>query len=371
MINSKNLFTGARLGQLQTTNRLVVAPMTRVSALEDGCVGPLMAEYYSEFATGGFGVIITEGLYTDRHYSQGYYKQPGLSSTEQAQSWQPVIKSVQQQGAKIIAQLMHAGALSSYNRFSEHSAAPSPVQPKGRQMSLYYGSGDYNLPVAMSLSDIDNVLQGFADAARRAKEAGFDGVEIHGANGYLLDQFLTDYTNQRTDQYGGELRNRLRIYTDIVARVRAAVGDDFLVGVRFSQKKVNDSQYCWPAAENAAREIFSGIAASGIDFIHITEPYVAQSAFSDGASLVNLAKKYSGLAVIGNGGVETAEQASVAFTEQHIDFLALGKVALANPDWPNLARQGGAIKAFDPAMFRPLADLASALDYANKLSTVR
>ena len=367
MTNSDNLFAAGKLGQLQTTNRLVVAPMTRVSALEDGSVGPLMAQYYSEFAAGGFGVIVTEGLYTDRHYSQGYYKQPGLSSTEQAQSWQPIINSVQQQGAKIIAQLMHAGALSSYNRFSERSAAPSAIQPKGRQMSLYYGSGDYNLPVAMSLNDIENVLQGFADAARRAKEAGFDGVEIHGANGYLLDQFLTDYTNQRTDQYGGELRNRLRIYTDIVAAVRAAVGEDFLVGVRFSQKKVNDSQYCWPAAEQAAQEIFSGIAASGVDFLHITEPDIAQSAFAGGASLVSLAKKYSGLAVIGNGGVETAEQASASFTGQNVDFLALGKVALANPDWPNLARLGGAIKAFDPAMFSPLADLPSARDYAKSI----
>ncbi|MCJ8300210.1 MAG: NADH:flavin oxidoreductase, partial [Pseudomonadales bacterium] len=277
---------------------------------------------------------------------------------------------VQENGTKIIAQLLHAGALSIYNRFSENSAAPSAIQPKGKQMPLYYGSGDYSQPLAMSVNDIDNVLQGFADAARRAKDAGFDGVEIHGANGYLLDQFLTDYTNHREDQYGGDLRNRLRIYTDIVAAVRAAVGDDFLVGVRFSQKKVNDSQYCWPTAEDAAREIFSVIAASGIDFLHITEPDIGQRAFNEGATLVSQAKKYSGLSVIGNGGVVTAEQASASFTEQQVDFLALGKVALANPDWPNLARLGGAIKAFDPAMFTPLADLPSARDYANKSGAV-
>jgi len=367
MTNSETLFAAGTLGQLQTTNRLVVAPMTRVSALEDGRVGPLMAQYYGDFAAGGFGVIVTEGLYTDRHYSQGYFKQPGLSSTEQARSWQPIIESVQQQGSKIIAQLMHAGALSSYNRFSEQSAAPSSIQPKGQQMSLYYGSGDYNLPLAMSLSDIDNVLQGFASAAGRAKDAGFDGVEIHGANGYLLDQFLTDYTNKRTDQYGGELRNRLRIYTEIVAAVRAAVGEDFLVGVRFSQKKVNDSHYCWPKEELAAREIFTSIAASGIDFLHITEPDIAQSAFNGSDSLVNLAKKYSGKAVIGNGGVVTAEQANKAFNEQNMDFLALGKVALANPDWPNRASLGDSIKAFDPAMFTPLADLPSARDYAKSV----
>ncbi len=362
------IFESATLGSLRLNNRLAVAPMTRVSALRDGQVGPLMKDYYERFAKGGFGLIITEGLYTDELYSQGYLGQPGIATKQQAHSWLPVIQAVHDQGAKIIAQLMHAGALSQFNRFVDSTAGPSTVRPLGLQMPFYRGDGEYPTPSEMTEKDIADVIDGFVQSAILAKSVGFDGVEIHGANGYLLDQFLTVYTNQRTDQYGGSLDNRLRIYQQIIAAVKKAVGHDFTVGVRFSQKKVNDNEYLWPEGEEGAKKAFSSVAHSGVDFIHTTEPVLDQPAFegvSEEAhegklSLAALAKKYSGIPVIANGGVSDHSLASETIESNQADVIALGKTALANQDWPERVRAQEDLKTFTYEMFNPIADLETA-----------
>ena len=359
------LFEPSKIAHTSISNRLAVAPLTRVSAQRDGTVGHLMKEYYENYAKGGFGLIITEGLYTDQLHSQAYLKQPGIATSLQADSWQPIIAAVHSKGAVFIAQLMHAGALSQYNHFSKPSIAPSAVQPIGEQMPAYYGEGDYKIPQAMSEKDIEKVIQGFVDAAIRAKNAGFDGVEIHGANGYLLDQFLTDYTNQRDDSYGGSLTNRLRIYKEILTAVRDSVGDNFIVGVRFSQKKVNDTQYVWPQGAEAAKSIFSMTKECGADYIHTTEPVLTNAAFGEGDSLASLAKKYSGLPIIANGGVNEPQLALDALESGQADFVALGRIALSNQDWPNLVSSAGAIKEFSFSMLSPIANLESAQRFNN------
>ncbi|WP_434340233.1 NADH:flavin oxidoreductase [Motilimonas cestriensis] len=364
--NNEILFTPAQIAKSTIHNKLAVAPMTRVSAQEDGTAGPLMKTYYENFARGGFGLIITEGLYTDTLYSQGYFKQPGIATQEQANSWKVIVKGVQHQGAVIIAQLMHAGALSQYNRFTTETIAPSPVPPLGKQMKFYYGDGPYRLPKAMSHDDIEEVVQGFVSSALHAKSAGFDGVEIHGANGYLLDQFLTSYTNQRQDEYGGELGGRLRIYKQIIQAVRHAVGDDFIVGVRFSQKKVNDTEYLWPEGEAAAAQIFTMAKECMVDYIHTTEPMLNEPAFRASIPLSALAKKYSGLPVIANGGVSEPQQAAEVLEKRQTDLVALGKIALSNQDWPNVVKNGANITNFDFAMLSPIADLECAKHFINK-----
>lgn len=182
-----NIFSNYKIGNLTLKNRLAVAPMTRVSANEDGTTGPLMKDYYQSFAKGGFALIITEGIYTDKYHSQCYKFQPGLTNERQVESWKEVTRAVHQNKGVIIAQLMHAGALSQYNKYTEHNIAPSAIKPLGKEMTLYYGEGDYSVPKAMNKNDINNAISGFVNAAKLAKVAGFDGVEIHGANGYLLD----------------------------------------------------------------------------------------------------------------------------------------------------------------------------------------
>ncbi|NRA21448.1 MAG: NADH:flavin oxidoreductase [Oceanospirillaceae bacterium] len=354
------LFKPSKIANTVINNRLAVAPMTRVSAEPDGKVGPLMKGYYENYAIGGFGLIITEGLYTDQLHSQAYLNQPGIATPAQADSWKPIIAAVHHQGAVLIAQLMHAGALSQYNHFSKPSIAPSAVQPKGEQMPAYHGEGAYKLPQAMTEQNIEEAVQGFVDAALRAKKAGFAGVEIHGANGYLLDQFLTEYTNQREDSYGGSLDNRLRIYQQILTAVRESVGESFIVGVRFSQKKVNDSQYVWAGGEEAAKSTFAMIKECGADYIHTTEPLLNNAAFGEGESLASLAKKYSGLPIIANGGVSDPQLATDVLESGQADFVALGTIALSNQDWPNLVKNSSIIKGFNFSMLSPLADLENA-----------
>jgi 2,4-dienoyl-CoA reductase-like NADH-dependent reductase (Old Yellow Enzyme family) len=327
-----------------------------------------MQPYYEAFGQGGFGAIITEGVYTDQQFSQGYQYQPGITSNEQAASWAVLIKGVQATGAKVILQLMHAGALSQFNKYTPAphmgpTRGPSGVPPLGEQMSLYRGSGPYLTPQAMTLGDIEAAKLGFVTAAKRAQDAGADGVEIHGANGYLLDQFLTAYSNRRDDAYGGTVENRIRLTCEITEAVRAAVGPDFTVGVRISQSKVNDYEYKWAGGESDAAIIFRALETHGASYIHTTELSAAAPAFETGKSLASLAKTYSTLPVIANGGLGDVNRARDMLAQAQCDFVAIGKQALATPDWPTKLRDNSHPEAFDSAIFSPLADLSSAQNF--------
>ncbi|UGQ49296.1 NADH:flavin oxidoreductase [Massilia endophytica] len=352
------LFSPTGIKQLGLRNRLAVAPMTRVSATEDGHATERMARYYRRFAEGGFGLVITEGMYTDQAYSQGYLFQPGISSAEQAESWRPVVDAVHAAGGKIVAQLMHAGALAQGNRFRGHTAGPSAVQPKGEQMKFYRGSGPYPVPREMRQEDIEEAAAGFAHSAQRAMDAGFDGVEIHGANGYLLDQFLTRHTNLREDQWGGNTENRIRLHTLVLGAVREALGHRAPVGIRISQAKVNDFSHKWAGEEDDARIVFSALAAAGADYIHVTEFEAWKPAFgTDGPSLLELARRYApGVALIANGSLHESCRGAEAIAAG-ADLVAMGRSALANPGLPALLSGGAALAAFDSGLLSPIADI--------------
>ena len=323
MADTKLLFKTVTLGKTTLDNRVGVAPMTRTSATPEGLATDEMVSYYTSFARGGFGLIITEGIYPDDKYSQGYLNQPGIVYEEQVQAWNKVVDSVHQLGSKIFAQLMHAGALSQGNRFVKETIGPSAVQPKGEQMEFYGGKGPFPTPREATKEEIAEVINGFVNAAKHAKAAGFDGVEIHGANGYILDQFLTDYTNERKDEYGGSTENRVRLLVEVSKAVREAVGKDFTVGIRISQGKVNDNTHKWAGKEKDAETIFGQLGEAGLDFIHVTEYEAWQPAFPEGegiaaidsafedsgSSLAALAKKYGGVPVIANGHLEDPAKA--------------------------------------------------------------
>ncbi|WP_085664878.1 NADH:flavin oxidoreductase [Pseudomonas sp. B5(2017)] len=343
---------------LALPNRLAVAPMTRVSASETGDATAAMAHYYERFAKGGFGLVITEGLYTDQQYSQGYRYQPGMTDEQQASTWRPVVERIHAHQGAVFAQLMHAGALSQGNRFKRETAAPSAVRPKGEQMPFYQGDGRYAEPKAMTDEDIADAITGFANAAKRAMQvAGFDGIEIHGANGYLLDQFLTDYSNQRIDRWGGSTERRVQLTLEVVKAVRAKVGDVPL-GVRISQGKVNDFGHKWARGERDAETIFGSLRDVGVDFIHVTEHEAWQPAFSSSAaSLVQLARRYApGALLIANGGLQDVQRAD-SVLDEGADMVALGKAALANPDYPRRLASQQALAPFDPAILGPIANI--------------
>ncbi|MBC9909337.1 NADH:flavin oxidoreductase [Chitinophaga varians] len=338
-------------------NRLVIAPMSRVSATVDGLATPEMEAYYTAFAKGGFSMIITEGNYTDEVASKSYPHQPGLVSAAHAAAWQPVAEQVKANGALIIAQLMHAGALSQYSR---DTLAPSAIQPVGVKMAQYGGTGAYPFPKAMTLADIHTVKEGFVNAAKVALEAGFDGIELHAANGYLLDQFLTPELNVREDQYGGNTGNRFRIVAEIIQAIRAVVPAHFLVGIRLSEGKVNDLKYRWKDGVAMAVEVLEEVRKAAPDFIHIavqSGEWERDSFYSNGDSYAALAKKITGKVVIANGGMHQPTRAARVLDESHADLLSIGKAALADPAWPLHIQQGTSPLAFHPDMLWPEATI--------------
>ncbi|MGH1573317.1 tRNA-dihydrouridine synthase [Methylobacterium sp. P31] len=359
--DAKGLFTAIDVNGVKLRNRLAVAPMTRVSASEEGTATEMMARYYERFARGGFSLLITEGIYTDQAFSQGYLHQPGLTDEAQEQAWRPVVEAAHRHGARIFAQLMHAGAISQGNRFRNTTVGPSAVQPKGQQMEFYYGKGAYPMPAAITEEQIAEAVEGFAASAARAVAAGFDGVEIHGANGYLIDQFLTDYANQRRDRWGGDTRERTTFVRTIFEAVRAKVGSSAPVGVRISQGKVNDFTHKWAGRERDAEAIFGALAEAGVGYIHVTENKAWEPAFEGGRdSLVALARRYAPqVPLIANGGVQDPAQAQEVLAAG-ADIVALGKAALANPDFPRRIQAAQELAGFDHAILGPIANIKPA-----------
>ncbi|WP_433902696.1 tRNA-dihydrouridine synthase [Sphingobacterium puteale] len=327
------IFQNAITWRRELINRTVVAPMSRVSATADGLATDEMMDYYSAFAIGGFAVIITEGIYTDVYGSQSYNNQPALVNNAQSTSWEKITCAVHQSPSLIFAQLMHGGALSQY---SEDTLAPSALKPVGVKMASYGGEGAFPIPKEMDLTDIERTKQGFINGAINAYKAGFDGVEIHGANGYLLDQFLTPELNHRIDHYGGTMHNRFRVIAEIIAGIKAAVPEDFIVGLRVSEGKVNDLTYRWTQGIETAKELADEIKASQPDFVHVavqTGEWERDSFLEDGTSLASVIRQATGLPVIANGGFHNLDKAQVALQDNHATLIAIGKAALADPYW--------------------------------------
>jgi len=228
--SSTSLFDPTSLGAIQLKNRVVMAPLTRMRATDGGVPGDLMVEHYGQRASAG--LIITEGTFPSR-YSQAYAGEPGIETAEQAAGWGRVADAVHERGGAIVLQIMHGGRMAhpALNGGQE-ILAPSAIAINGE---MYAGAEKvpFATPKAMTSGDVASVIAEHVAAARRAVDAGLDGVEIHSANGYLLHQFLAPGSNQRTDEYGGSAENRARFTVEVVTAVAAEIGAD-RVGLRIS-----------------------------------------------------------------------------------------------------------------------------------------
>jgi 2,4-dienoyl-CoA reductase-like NADH-dependent reductase (Old Yellow Enzyme family) len=351
-----HIFSPFRLGKLKLPNRTVVAPMTRISADVDGVPTAQMADHYSRFARGGFGLIVTEGTHTDLAQSQGYRDQPGIVTPAQIAGWKNVVDAVHAADGRILLQLMHAGALVQDNRYTDETIAPSAVQPAGMMAARYYGDGPFRMPRAMTRDEIRTVIASFETAAANAMAAGFDGVEIHGANGYLPVQFLTPETNTRTDEYGGSPENRLRFHREIMAAVVRGVAGRGLAGIRLSQSRSNDFNYKWHGGADEARAIFSAMVAEGAEFLHVTT-HQGLSAEFDGRTLAGLARQHTGVPVIGCGKLDNPDDAEQLLAKGEADLFAIARGAIGDPYWPCKLAQGDSPVPFDPGMISPFATL--------------
>jgi 2,4-dienoyl-CoA reductase-like NADH-dependent reductase (Old Yellow Enzyme family) len=346
-----------RLGTHDLPNRSVVAPMTRISADANGVPTAQMAEHYSAFAHGGFGLIITEGTHPDTAQSQGYRDQPGIATPEQVAGWRKVVDAVHTAGGRIILQIMHAGALVQDNRYIDETIAPSAVLPAGMMAARYYGDGPFRMPRAMTGEEISEVIASFGRAAANAMEAGFDGVEIHGANGYLPVQFLTPQTNTRNDEYGGTLENRLRFHREIMRAVVAGVAGRGISGMRLSQSRSNDFTHKWEGRADDARTIFTAMAEDGADFLHISTHTGFEEEFGSGHSLAGLAKAFTDIPVIACGKLEDSAKAEEMLAEGEADLIAIARGAIGDPSWPSKLAHGETPLPFDPDMISPFATL--------------
>jgi len=354
-----HLFEKGKIRGLDLANRGVVSPLTRASATADGIVTDQMARYYGSYAKGGWGLVMTEGVYIDLKYSQGYTFQPGIATDEQRDSWRKVVDAVHAEGVPIFMQIFHCGAINQGNNWVEGSIAPSVVTPKGEQIPRYRGgAGGFQTPREISRDEMAEVVDSYAAAARRAIEVGFDGVEVHGANGYLPDEFLTAYTNLREDEYGGPIENRIRFHCEVMQAVRDAV-PDHPVGVRISQTKVNDFEYAWPGGNDDAKVVFPALAKTGIDFIDCSSHLGLAPIFGTDHSLSGLAREYTGLPTMANGKLAAPEDAEAAILRGEGDFVALGKAALADYNWPKKVAAGESPVPFNPGMTMPYATLDS------------
>jgi 2,4-dienoyl-CoA reductase-like NADH-dependent reductase (Old Yellow Enzyme family) len=316
--------------------------------------GDLVVEHYAQRA--GVGLIVSEGTYPDPE-GQAFVGQPGIVTDEQVAGWRRVADAVHARGGRIVLQVMHGGRVTHPDvNGGRRVVAPSAIAIQG-EGHTEKGKQPYPVPHALTGEEARQALQDFVAAAERAVEAGLDGVEIHGANGYLLDQFLTDYLNRRTDEYGGSPGNRVRFPAEVCRAVREAVGPEMTVGIRISQAKVSDHHHKWAGGADEAATIFSTLGSTGIDFIHTTEYKAYAPAFGDqGPSLAALAKQHSGLPVITNGHLDDPETA-VSMLVDGADVVALGKAALATRDWPNRVRNGLPLDEIDARLFEPVADV--------------
>lgn len=322
------LFTSYNMGGLQLANRIVMAPMTRSRAI--GYIpNNLMAEYYRQRATAG--LIITEGTSPSPN-GLGYARIPGIYNQEQVAGWKKVTDAVHQEGGKIFIQLMHTGRVSHPLNMPEGAevVAPSAIGFEGQMYTDQEGMKDYPTPREMTLEDIEQAQEEYVNAAKLAMEAGFDGVELHGANGYLIEQFINPAANQRTDAYGGSIENRTRFAIETAQKVVAAIGAE-KTAIRLSPYgAANGLAPSYEGIDATYEYLATELGKLNLAYIHVVD-HSAMGAPEVPQSTKDLIKKAFGGTYINSGGHDTTSAEEVLQKEQG-DLVAFGRPFISNPD---------------------------------------
>ncbi len=342
---AKTLFDTVNIAGLPLKNRIVMAPLTRSRATRDGLVGPMVAEYYAQRADAG--LIISEATNISPR-AIGYAYTPGIYTDAQVQSWSLVTEAVHKKGGLIVCQLWHVGRIShpSLQPNGDLPLAPSAVKPEG-QAFTYDGFVPHVTPRAIEIDEIPAIIEEYRHAAQCAKDAGFDGVEIHAANGYLLDQFLRDGTNKRQDAYGGSIENRTRLLEEVAQAVVGVWGAD-KVGVRLAPTSTRndiDDSNPKPLFTHVVRQM----NALGLAYIHIVEgitggPRDVEGGFDLQATLAPL---FDGV-YMANNGYDKALADSV-LKRGFVDVIAFGRPFISNPDLVERLRHNAALAQPDQA----------------------
>ncbi len=361
---SEKLFSEFKLGEITLKNRVVMAPMTR-SRATDNIPNDLMAEYYEQRA--GAGLIITEGVSPSPN-GLGYARIPGAYSKEQTEGWRKVADAVHKEGGKIFMQLMHTGRVSHPDNMPAGArvVAPSAVTFEGKMYTDANGMQDHPQPEAMTAEDIEAAIEEYVMASKNAIEAGIDGVELHGANGYLIDQFLHPTTNQRTDEWGGSPENRNRFAVEVAKRTAAAIGGD-KVGIRVSP----NGAFNGLAPFEGTKEQYAALAASlkevGIVYIHIVD-HSSMGAPEVGDEIKGAIQEAFGGTIIVSGGL-TKDSAEEALQQGKGELAAFGKPFISNPDLVTRMKEGIELAEFDQNTFYTPGEKGYT-DYPTAVATV-
>jgi len=339
---NNNLFSSIQVGSITLNNRMVMAPMTRNRAPE-GTATALMAEYYSQRASAG--LIITEGAQISEQ-AVGYPATPGIYNDAQIDAWKNVTDAVHAKGGRMFVQLWHCGRVSHPDfHAGELPIAPSAIHPEG-QAFTYEGLKDFVTPRALSLDEIPGIIEQYRHAAASAIQAGFDGVEIHAANGYLLDQFLRDGSNTRTDIYGGCIENRARLLLEVTEAVCKEIGAGN-VGVRISPiNGFNDMHDSDP--QKLFNYVATALSALKPVFLHAVEVTMAGEV-DKAVDMQQLRQHFDGL-YMANGGYDKA-RGNQSIESGDADLVAYGIPFLANPDLPERFKNDSALNEADMNTF--------------------
>ena len=322
-----DVFAPYTMGNLQLRNRMVMAPLTRSRAGDGNVPSALAATYYSQRASAA--LIITEATQASPG-GQGYIATPGIHSPEQVRAWKQVTDAVHARGGLIFMQLWHVGRISHPDFLNgQMPVAPSAIAPRGVQTYTAEGLKDIPTPRELRTDEIPGIVEAFRQGAQNAKAAGFDGVEVHGANGYLLDQFLEDCTNKRTDQYGGSVENRARLLFEVIAAASGVWGAD-RVGVRLSPGGTfNDMCDCHP--QETFGYVVRRLAGMGMAYLHLIEstPPQGEHPVPD-LSATFFRPMYPGTLIVAGG--YDLQKANAVLGAGTADLVAFGKMFIANPD---------------------------------------
>ncbi|AVH23576.1 NADH:flavin oxidoreductase [Nocardia cyriacigeorgica] len=356
-----------QLNGLTVPNRIAMAPMTRMFS-PDGIPGDDVRSYYARRAAAGVGLIVTEGTYVGHESAGNSDRVPRFYGEEQLAGWAKVAEGVHAAGGTIVPQLWHIGMVRGQGE-QPYPDAPA-VGPSGIRVDGTEGAGK-----AMTQTDLDDVIGAFADAAAAAERIGFDGVELHGAHGYLIDQFLWERTNNRTDGYGGDAVARTKFAAEIVAAVRAAVSPEFPVILRYSQWKQDAYDARLAETPQALEAILAPLVAAGVDAFHAsTRRYWLPEFDGSDLNLAGWTKKLTGKPAITVGSVgldgdflhafrgRGAELGSLdnlldRMERDEFDLVAVGRALLQDPEWASKVLEGrlDELKPYDPAALKTLS----------------
>ncbi len=330
------VFSPFQLKNYRLKNRLGVAAMTRMSSPGDSIPRKDVLEFLVRRAQNGAAIVFTEGIVTDYESAQGYPRQARLLTQRQIDAWKPVVKAIKEAGAVAIAQLFHCGRVAwpEVNP-AGRIIAPSAIAPKPKNPLT---GKPYPVPDEMSRFDIEHVVNGFVETAKGAMAAGFDGVEIHGAHGYLITQFLSTDANSRTDDYGGSVENRFRIAREIIRAVRPVVPDERLMTFRISNWGIADMEVSLFQSKEEWQDMIRLLSAEPVDVISVSTYVYDAKAFGTEKTMAGLTREVTKLPLLVCGKIYDRTTCEDALRDADIALSA--KSMLLNPNWVEDVRQG-------------------------------